>query len=115
MPQEGQFRTPEETQREALQQLHNAMLPSAESKLTQARRSTGVCDNGLDGLIQTLIAMGKQLRQKSPGKDSLPEAEVRKRLEDELEVLLRQRPTEDWMNPLLGLAGKHFTLAILPI
>lgn len=49
--------------------------------------------------------MGKKLRDKlSQPRQS--EQDIRQQLEKELHDLLQQRPIDDWMNPLLGLAGK---------
>lgn len=57
--------------------------------------------------------MGKQLRQGTLEQASLSEEEVRKRLEDELERLLRGRCIEECINPLLGLAGKYHAARLI--
>lgn len=54
-----------------------------------------------------MVELGKKLRDRKSGEPRRSEAEIREQLEQELHNLLRQRPVDDWMNPLLGLAGER--------
>ncbi|KAI0689008.1 hypothetical protein BC835DRAFT_1407956 [Cytidiella melzeri] len=102
---EGPLRTPHETDAEIRRQLSMSVLPGAQSKVDSARQATGVWDSGLHSIIHTLIEMGKQLRKARPDNSQASEDAIRKQLETELDRLLQPHSVDDWINPLLGLAG----------
>lgn len=47
--------------------------------------------------------MGKELRRRTAGKNNLPEDQVQKILQDELEKYMSQNP----INPLIGMPGQR--------
>ncbi|KAI0692035.1 hypothetical protein BC835DRAFT_1509009 [Cytidiella melzeri] len=102
---EGPLRTPHETEAEIRRQLSMSVLPGAQSKVDSARQATGVWDSGFHSIIHTLIEMGKQLRKARPDNSQASEDAMRKQLETELDRLLQPHSVDDWINPLLGLAG----------
>ncbi len=53
-----------------------------------------------------MVELGKKLREKRSDQPRRSEADIREQLEKELHNLLQQRSVDDWINPLLGLAGE---------
>ncbi|EGO18833.1 hypothetical protein SERLADRAFT_443800 [Serpula lacrymans var. lacrymans S7.9] len=86
--QSGSPRLPQETIEEGLRQDSLSLESGGTDKVKKAATSTGIRDAASVSVVQHLLELGKQLRKHVPGKAALPEADVCKRLEGELEELL---------------------------
>lgn len=104
--QSGELRTPEGTTTEICQQISLALGSSATEKLKSATASTSVRDSITTSIVQTLVDMGKKLRKRSSGEVPIPEADIRARLEQELNDYLKGTDMKDMINPLLGMKGE---------
>ncbi len=76
--------------------------------MKNATTKTGVCDTSTRPILNTLAELGKSLRAPRFGQPALTEDVVRKKLEDELETILKGTSIEDHINPLLGMPGQCF-------
>ncbi|KAI0345233.1 hypothetical protein BDW22DRAFT_1470253, partial [Trametopsis cervina] len=102
----GEIRRPSETKEEIRQQVALSTIPGAATKIEALRKASGVSDRSLNGIISTVVDFGKELRKvKMSDLQRSSEAEIKKRLEDELEKLLNGQSVDEHFNPLLGLAG----------
>ncbi|EIW79767.1 hypothetical protein CONPUDRAFT_58651 [Coniophora puteana RWD-64-598 SS2] len=102
----GNERKPDETREQILEQFKLAVKPGATSKLSKLLQKTGVRDTATSSILNTIADMGKKLRAKTNNTGApQSEREIQKKLEDELEELLRGRTIEDTINPLLGMDG----------
>ncbi|EIW76342.1 hypothetical protein CONPUDRAFT_158364 [Coniophora puteana RWD-64-598 SS2] len=102
----GNERKPEETREHIVEQFKLAVEPGAASKLSKVLQKTGVRDTATSSILNTIAELGRKLRAKTntPGAPR-SERDIRKKLEDELEELLRGWTVEDAINPLLGMDG----------
>ncbi|KAF8871236.1 hypothetical protein BD779DRAFT_1478341 [Infundibulicybe gibba] len=102
----AEMRKPEETAEEACRQVRLSMMPNGSEKMKTAMSTNGVHDSTTDAIVASLIEMGKRLRTKpAPGTPRLPESEVQRQLEQQLETLLGNRSLNEAINPLLGMPG----------
>ena len=101
--QSGELRTPEGTTTEICQQISLALGPGATEKLKSATASTGLRDTITASIVETVVDMGKKLRKRGSGKVPIPEADIRARLEQELNDYLKGANVKDTINPLLGM------------
>jgi len=104
--QSGELRTPEGTTTEICQQISLVLGSGATEKLKSATASTGVRDSITTSIVETLVDMGKKLRKRGSGKVPIPEADIRARLEQELNDYLGGTDVKDMINPLLGMKGE---------
>ncbi|EGO26853.1 hypothetical protein SERLADRAFT_436680 [Serpula lacrymans var. lacrymans S7.9] len=98
-------RTPQETCEAIKHQINTSLEPRGTEKVKRAAKNSGIRNTASDLIIRHLLELGKQLRKRKEGKPALPEAEVRQRLEQELETLLQGATLDDHINPLLGMPG----------
>ncbi|KAF9219013.1 hypothetical protein BS17DRAFT_798351 [Gyrodon lividus] len=80
-----------------------ALESGAGEKVKSATTSSGVWDSTTSAIINALIELGKKLHKPKAGSATLPEAEVKARLQKELEDLLQEESIEDTINLLLGM------------
>ncbi|KAI0819952.1 hypothetical protein BC628DRAFT_1331621, partial [Trametes gibbosa] len=105
----GELRTPEATLEEIKKQA--AGVFSTGDKLKEGVSKTGVRDTTTTAILQCVVELGKKLRKRTTGEAAhLPEDEVRKQLETELDQLLRGKGIEEYINPLLGMPGLNVHL-----
>ncbi|KAJ3002667.1 hypothetical protein NUW54_g5724 [Trametes sanguinea] len=98
----GTMRTPEATVAEIKAQISAAFV--AGDKMKDGVSKSGVQDRTTTAILGSIVEMGKNLRRRAAGKPQVPEDDVRKQLEAELERVLRGKEIEDHINPLLGMA-----------
>ena len=104
--QSGELRTPEGTTTEICRQISLVLGSGATEKLKSVTASTGVRDSITTSIVETLVDMGKKLRKRGSGKVPIPEADIRARLEQELNDYLGGTDMKDMINPLLGMKGE---------
>src|SRR5882757_5427246 len=84
-----------------MEHLKLATQSGGTEKVKNAISSTGINDAASLSVTKLLLEMGKALRKRTAGKSTIPEPQVLKELEDELERQLLRGP----INPLIGMAG----------
>ena len=99
--QSGVPRNPEETARQAREQLRLSTVSGGTEKVKNVTASTGVKDSSTLGIINKLLELGKRLRKPEPGKEKMTEEQIRTTLEKQLEDELLKHT----INPLIGMAG----------
>ncbi|KIK76178.1 hypothetical protein PAXRUDRAFT_170674, partial [Paxillus rubicundulus Ve08.2h10] len=75
----------------------------------------GIRDSISQGILNTLIEMGKKLHKREARAPAMPESEVRAILEKELVDFLGRKTLEDVINPLLGMQDMLLCLCFLNI
>lgn len=74
--QSGNLRTPEKTSQEIRQQFESAFKSGATTKIQNSVSLTGVRDTASGSILNALVELGKKLRKRTAGCQSLPENEV---------------------------------------
>ncbi|EIW80535.1 hypothetical protein CONPUDRAFT_57827 [Coniophora puteana RWD-64-598 SS2] len=102
----GNLRNPKDTKDDILRQFKTAVEPGAANKLKHSFQQSGIRDSTSSSILDAVVNMGKKLRtKKGDASGPLTEAEIRAKLEKEMEDLLRGQAAEDTINPLLGMDG----------
>ncbi|KIM68349.1 hypothetical protein SCLCIDRAFT_105912, partial [Scleroderma citrinum Foug A] len=106
----GELWAPEGTMTEICRQISLALGPGATEKLKSVTASTGLRDSLTASIVETLVNMGKKMRKHSSGKVTMPEADIRAKLEQELSDYLQGASVRNMINPLLGMKGINIHL-----
>lgn len=81
------------------------------TKIQNSVLLTGVQDTASCSILNALVELGKKLRKRTVGCQSLPENEVEATLRKEFEELLKGEWLDDTINPLLGMDSEFFLLS----
>ena len=87
------------------EQIELAKLSGGTEKVKNKVSTTGIHDAASAAIVQHLLELGKRLRKRTAGKPRLAEDDVRAALEKDLDELLKGKPIDDYINPLLGIPG----------
>ncbi|KIJ11662.1 hypothetical protein PAXINDRAFT_164082 [Paxillus involutus ATCC 200175] len=109
----GNLHNPENTINTIKGQFSAVVLSGATEKVKTLVSTTGIHDTISQGILNTLIEMGKKLCKREAGTPAMPESEVRAVLEKELVDFLGGKTLEDAINLLLGMEGVNIHLDTL--
>ncbi|KAI6149893.1 hypothetical protein BKA82DRAFT_3976473 [Pisolithus tinctorius] len=101
---------PEETTTEVCQQVQLSLQSGATEKLKVVVAEMGVCDSSTTNIINVLIEMRKKLCKQGTRSHAMPEADLKARLQKELEDYLQGGNVKDVINPLLSIKGFNIHL-----
>jgi hypothetical protein len=99
--QVSELRTPDETKAQIYDQLHLATLSGGTEKVKNHVAATGIRDSTTSTIIECLLEMGKRLRKRHPGKETMTESQIQALLADQMEEQLQKYG----INPLIGMPG----------
>ncbi|KAF8840219.1 hypothetical protein BDN67DRAFT_990447 [Paxillus ammoniavirescens] len=101
----GELRTPGDTLAQIKEQIQLSKLSGGTEKVKNAISKSSTHDAATMAIVNRILELGKQLRKRGAGKNTIPESEVRAQLECEFETLLGGLSIDDHINPLLGMPG----------